>query len=166
VAVLGLGIVPLVAGCGSSKSSSSSGSTESSSEGGKKTIAGVQANDHGTKSASSSGKTEVELDDFYFEPTVIQGKPGSKVELELKNEGQTEHTFTIDSEHVNKDLQPGDEAEVMVTIPKSGMVSFYCSFHKGQGMAGALAAGGGGGMTDTGGGTTTGDTTTGKGYGY
>ena len=75
VAVLGLGVLPLVAGCGSS--SSSPGSTESSSSGGgKKTIAGVQANDHGTKTASSSGKTEVELDDFYFKPTVLQGKPG------------------------------------------------------------------------------------------
>jgi plastocyanin len=160
VAVMGLGIVPLVSGCGSSNSSS--GSTESSSSGGgKKTVAGVQANDHGTKTASSSGKTEVELDDFYFEPTVIRGKPGAKVRLELKNEGTTEHTFTIDSQGVNQDLQPGDEAEVTVTIPKSGAVSFYCKFHKSSGMAGALAVSGGtGGMTDTGGTTTNG----GKGY--
>jgi plastocyanin len=161
VAVMGLGIVPLVSGCGSSNSSS--GSTESSSSGGgKKTVAGVQANDHGTKTASSSGKTEVELDDFYFEPTVIRGKPGAEVRLELKNEGTTEHTFTIDSQGVNQDLQPGDEAEVTVTIPKSGAVSFYCKFHKSSGMAGALAVSGGtGGMTDTGGGTTTNG---GKGY--
>jgi plastocyanin len=161
VAVMGLGIMPLVSGCGSSNSSA--GSTESSSSGGgKKTVAGVQANDHGTKTASSSGKTEVELDDFYFEPTVIRGKPGAKVRLELKNEGTTEHTFTIDSQGVNQDLQPGDEAEVTVTIPKSGAVSFYCKFHKSSGMAGALAVSGGtGGMTDTGGGTTTNG---GKGY--
>jgi plastocyanin len=161
VAVMGLGIVPLVSGCGSSNSSA--GSTESSSSGGgKKTVAGVQANDHGTKTASSSGKTEVELDDFYFEPTVIRGKPGAKVRLELKNEGTTEHTFTIDSQGVNQDLQPGDEAEVTVTIPKSRAVSFYCKFHKSSGMAGALAVSGGtGGMTDTGGGTTTNG---GKGY--
>jgi plastocyanin len=155
VAVLGLGVVPLLAGCGSS--SSSSGSTESSSSGGaKKTIAGVQANDHGTKTASSSGKTEVELDDFYFEPTVLQGKPGEQVELELKNESKVEHTFTIDSQGIDQDLQPGDEAEVMVTIPKSGAVSFYCKFHKSSGMAGALAVsgntGGGGGGTTTSGG--------------
>jgi plastocyanin len=155
VAVLGLGIVPLVAGCGSSKSSSGS-TEESSSGGGKKTIAGVQANDHGTKTASSSGKTEVELDDFYFEPTVIEGKPGAQVRLELKNEGKVEHTFTIDSQKINKNVQPGDEAEVTVTIPKSGAVSFYCEFHKSSGMAGALAVTGGtGGMTGTGGGTTT-----------
>jgi plastocyanin len=157
VAVLGLGVVPLVAGCGSSSSSSSSGSTESSSSGGgKKTIAGVQANDHGTKTASSSGKTEVELDDFYFEPTVLRGKPGEQVKLELKNESKVEHTFTIDSQGIDQDLQPGDEAEVMVTIPKSGTVSFYCKFHKSSGMAGALAVsgatGGGGGGTTTSGG--------------
>ena len=40
-----------------------------------------------------------------------------------------------------------------VTIPKSGVVSFYCKFHKSSGMAGALAvtgqSGGTGGMTDT-----------------
>jgi plastocyanin len=156
VAVLGLGVAPLVAGCGSSSSSSSS--TESSSSGGgKKTIAGVQANDHGTKTASSSGKTEVELDDFYFEPTVLQGKPGEQVELELKNEGKVEHTFTIDSQGIDQDLQPGDETEVMVTIPKSGAISFYCKFHKSSGMAGALAVtggtgGGGGGTTTSGGG--------------
>jgi len=155
VAVLGLGLVPLVAGCGSSSSSSSS--TESSSSGGgKKTIAGVQANDHGTKTASSSGKTEVELDDFYFKPTVLQGKPGEQVKLELKNESKVEHTFTIDSQGIDQDLQPGDEAEVTVTIPKSGAVSFYCKFHKSSGMAGALAVsgatGGGGGGTTTSGG--------------
>jgi plastocyanin len=157
VAVLGLGVVPLVAGCGSSSSSSSSSSTESSSSGGgKKTIAGVQANDHGTKAASSSGKTEVELDDFYFKPTVLQGKPGAQVRLELKNEGKVEHTFTIDSQGVDQDLQPGDEAEVTVTIPKSGAVSFYCKLHKSSGMAGALAVSGGtGGMTGTGEGSTT-----------
>jgi plastocyanin len=157
VAVLGLGVVPLVAGCGSSSSSSSS--TESSSSGGgKKTIAGVQANDHGTKTASSSGKTEVELDDFYFKPTVLQGKPGEQVKLELKNEGKAEHTFTIDSQGIDQDLQPGDEAEVTVTIPKSGAVSFYCKFHKSSGMAGGLEVSGG---SSGGGGTTT---SGGKGY--
>jgi plastocyanin len=142
------------AGCGSSSSNSSGGTTtEASGGGGQKTIAGVQANDHGTKAVAAQGKTEVELDDFYFKPTVLQGKPGQKVKLELKNEGTTEHSFTIASQGIDQVLQPGDEAEVTVTIPKSGAVSFYCKFHKSSGMAGALAvtgqAGGTGGMTDT-----------------
>jgi plastocyanin len=170
VAVLGLAVVPLLAGCGSSssKSSSSTESTGGGGEGGKKTIAGVQANDHGTKTASSSGRTEVELDDFYFEPTVLEGKAGQKVKLELKNEGKTEHTFTIDSQNIDQDLSPGDQAEVTVTIPKSGVVSFYCKFHKSSGMAGGLAVsgasvgGGSGGKT----GTTNNGTTTNSYDGY
>ena len=163
LALLVAALVPVLAGCGSSSSSSGNTTTEKSSEGGQKSIAGVMANDHGTKTVESGGKTEVEMDDFYFEPTVLQGKPGQKVTLELKNEGNTEHSFTIDSQNVDQELGPGEEAEVDVTIPKSGVVSFYCKFHKSSGMAGALATAGTGGMTGTG--TTQTNTGGGKGYG-
>ena len=164
VIVAGCLLLLAAAGCGSSSSSSSGTTTEESGGGGgQKTIAGVQANDHGTKAVEDSGKTEVELDDFYFKPTVLEGKAGEKVTLELKNEGNTEHSFTIDSQGIDKDIQPGDEAEVTVTIPKSGVVSFYCKFHKSSGMAGALAVTGQSG--DTGGMTDTGTTTSGGGGG-
>ena len=163
VIVAGCVLLLAAAGCGSSSSSSSGGTTTEESGGGQKTIAGVKANDHGTKAVEDNGKTEVQLDDFYFKPTVLEGKPGQKVTLELKNEGQTEHTFTIDSQNVNKDLGPGEEAEVDVTIPKSGVVSFYCEFHKSSGMAGALAVTGQEGGT---GGMTTDSTTTNEGNGY
>ena len=118
------------------------------------------ANDHGTKTARSSGKTEIELDDYYFDPTVIRGKAGQKVKLELKNEGKTEHSFTIASANIDKTLAPGDEAEVTVTMPKSGVVSFYCKFHKSSGMAGALAVGGASVSGGSGGGTGTNNGTT------
>ena len=152
------------AGCGSgyggSKSSSSQPASRSGS-GGHVNAAGVQANNHGTKTAS--GETKVEMDDYYFSPTLLKGKPGQKVTLELENEGSVEHSFTIDSQSIDKVIAPGKDVKVTVTMPKSGSVSFYCKFHKSSGMAGALAvtgqAGGTGGMTDTG-------TTTGKGYGY
>ena len=157
-----------VAGCGSSSSSSSGTTSESSGTGGggQKTIAGVNANDHGTKTVSK--ETEVELDDYYFEPTVIQGKAGQKVTLELKNEGKVEHSFVIDSQNIDQTIQPGEDAKVTVTIPASGAVSFYCKFHKGEGMAGALAVegqGAGGSMPGSGG-TTTNNTTTGSYKGY
>lgn len=164
VVIVASGMLLAAAGCGSSNSSSSGTTTESSGGGGgQKTIAGVNANDHGTKAVASKGKTEVELDDFYFKPTVLEGKPGEKVTLELKNEGSTEHSFTIDSQGIDQDLQPGDAAEVTVTIPKSGVVSFYCKFHKSSGMAGALAVTG---QAGTGGTTDTTTTNSGGGGGY
>ena len=147
-------LVLVVAGCGGS---SKSGGQEN--EGQKVTIAGVPANDHGTKSVSGETETELELDDYYFEPTVMKGTPGERVTLELKNEGGTEHNFSIDSEHIDKDLEAGDSAAVTVRIPRSGELSFYCKYHKDRGMAGALAGRG----SATGGGTTTGGTTTGGG---
>jgi plastocyanin len=156
-----MAVVLLAAGCGGYGGKSKSNSTESSGGGGKTTVAGVPANNHGTKSVSS--EAEVELDDYYFQPTVLKGKPGSSVTLELKNEGSVEHNFTIDSQGIDKDLEAGEDAKVSVTIPKSGVVSFYCKYHKSMGMAGALTGGGSGGMTG-GGETGTGSTSTGKGY--
>jgi len=152
-------LVATAAGCGGYGGKSKSGS--GGGGGGKTTIAGVSANDHGTKSVS--GTAEVELDNYYFKPTVLKGKPGSSVTLELKNEGSVEHNFTIDSQGIDKDLEAGGDAKVSVTIPKSGVVSFYCKYHKSMGMAGALTGGGNGGMSG-GGETGTGSTSTGKGY--
>ena len=133
-----------VAGCGGYGGSGSKASSTSESSGGggggKINAAGVQANDHGSKSAS--GETKVELDDYYFKPTVLKGSPGQKITLELENEGSAEHTFTVDAQGVDQELEPGDEAKVTVTIPKSGAISFYCKFHKDEGMAGALVANG------------------------
>jgi plastocyanin len=167
VIIVGALLALAAAGCGSSSSSSSGGGGGStgSSGGGQKTVAGVKANDHGTKLVSK--EAEVELDDYYFQPTVIQGKAGQKVTLELKNEGKVEHSFTLDAQGIDKTLGPGEDAKVTVTIPPSGAVSFYCKFHKSSGMAGALAVQGqGAGGSMPGGGTTTDNTTTGKGYGY
>ena len=125
----------LLAGCGGSKKSETA-----ESEGTQATIAGLTANDHGTKQVGEDA--EVELDDFYFDPTVLKGKPGAQVTLELKNEGSTEHNFSIDAQNIDQDVDEGKSATVTVTIPQSGEVSFYCKYHKSMGMAGALAASG------------------------
>ena len=125
-----------VAACGGKSSSSSSGSGESTTS---TTINGTQVDSHGTKDVSgATGKVEIELDDNYFDPTVLKGKPGQKVELELKNEGKATHSFTISEQHVDKVIQPGDETETEVTFPQSGQLEFVCKFHQGLGMVGAL----------------------------
>ena len=137
--------VVAAAGCGGyggggSKASSTSEGSGSGEGAGQINAAGVQANDHGSKSAS--GETKVELDDYYFEPTRLKGSPGQKITVELENEGSIEHNFTIEAQGIDKDLEAGEDAKVTVSIPKSGALSFYCKYHKSQGMAGALVANG------------------------
>jgi plastocyanin len=139
----------VVAGCGgggSNESAKEAGTTTAeesgtttAEEGGTTTIAGVAAADHGTKDASGKDELDVELDDNYFEPTVITGTPGQKLKLELENEGSAEHNFTLTAQSVDQDVEAGEKADVTVTIPQSGQVSFFCKYHKALGMAGALA---------------------------
>jgi len=125
--------VVLAAGCGG-------GSDEGESEGGTTTIAGVAASDHGTADATGEDELSVELDDNYFEPTVIKGSPGQKLKLELENEGNAEHNFRLADQNIDQDVEAGEKAEVTVTIPESGEISFVCKYHEQLGMAGALAA--------------------------
>lgn len=144
--LLTIGALALAA-CGSSDNSSSSGTSAGTSSGsaaasssggggyghvGSKTTAAV---------SSSSGENEVEMYDNYFKPKTITGKPGSTVKIELKNEGSNEHNFKIDSQKkADADVEPGEDAAVMVKIPTSGSVQFYCEYHKGLGMVGTLKA--------------------------
>jgi plastocyanin len=95
-------------------------------------------NDHGSKDLGTATETEIELDDFYFGPTYVRARPGTTLTIELENEGDAPHTFTIDGLGVDQTVQPGAKAEATVTLPASGAVRFYCRFHQGQGMQGAF----------------------------
>jgi len=125
-------ILALAACGGSSKSKESEQATTT-------TIGGQAVESHGTKDVSGeTGKVEIEMYDYYFEPTVLKGTPGQKVKLELKNTGNNAHTFTVSEQSVDQEVQPGDEAEADVTFPQSGELTFVCKFHQSSGMVGAL----------------------------
>ena len=68
-------------------------------------------------------------------------EPGQKLKLELENEGNAEHNFRLADQNIDQDVEAGEKAEVTVTIPESGEISFVCKYHEQLGMAGALAAG-------------------------
>jgi plastocyanin len=135
VVITALSLLFVAAGCGGGSSSSSDESEGTTST----TIMGSQVESHGTKDVSTaSGKVEIELYDNYFEPTILKGKPGQMVELELKNEGSATHSFTLADQSVDKVIQPGDETETDVKFPASGELKFVCKFHGAEGMIGAL----------------------------
>jgi plastocyanin len=92
--------------------------------------------------SQGTGKTELELDDNYFQPKTLQGNPGGTITLELKNEGSVEHNFSVSGQDVDQDVGPAEEAEVDVTVPQSGSVQFFCKYHKAEGMTGTLEASG------------------------
>jgi plastocyanin len=97
-------------------------------------------NNHGTKALTGmTAAIELEQDNFYFNPTFLKADKGAHVTVEVKNEGNVPHNFSIDSLHVNQTVEPGKTAKVTVSLPAtSAPVAFYCKFHKSQGMQGAF----------------------------
>ena len=127
-----------LAGCGSSSSSSSS--TQASSAGSGYGSSGSTKTTKAVANANS-GNVKIGMNDDYFTPKVISGKPGSTVKVELKNNGTREHNFKIDGQKAaDADVKPGEAGTATVKIPASGSVQFYCEYHKGLGMVGTVKA--------------------------
>jgi plastocyanin len=131
-----IAVAALTAACGNSSATSTASSPTGG--GGKITVNGEAANDHGTKDVSGGGSQDVEVDNFYFNPTVFTAHAGDKLTLTLSNESQTAHTFTITEQNIDKALAVGAKVTVTVTFPTSGTVLFFCRFHRSQGMLGGL----------------------------
>ena len=94
----------------------------------------------GGGSGSDSGMSEVGMSEYYFQPAQVVGAAGKKITIELTNTGTEEHNFTLDQQSVSKDVEPGEEGEVTVTVPKSGALTFYCKYHRARGMTGQLTS--------------------------
>jgi plastocyanin len=125
-------VTVLVTGCGGGSSKTSSGSNTPVKLSGNTT-------DKGTKDLSGN-TIELEVDDFYFNPTFIKGgTPGTSVTLHIKNSGTNPHTFTSTALGADKTIAPGESADVQVTLPQSGATEFHCKFHQtSNGMQGAF----------------------------
>lgn len=101
-----------------------------------------QAGDQRTMGVAGKDAISLELDDDYFEPTVLEGEPGQELRIELENEGSHEHNFSIDEQSTDQDVEADGKAEVTVTFPQSGELRFYCKYHVASGMTGALRSSG------------------------
>jgi len=103
------------------------------------TIGSDKANDKGTESVSGMDEFELELDNFYFKPTVLKGTPGQELKIELSNDGSALHNFTLEAQSIDQDVQSEEKADVTVTFPQSGFLEFFCKYHRALGMVGELS---------------------------
>jgi plastocyanin len=114
---------------------------------------------------AKNGEVEMAADDFYFEKTFIKATKGETVTVTLENEGDVDHSFTIDSQDIDETVKPDDTITIEVEVPANGKpVAGYCKFHKESGMQFAFFSrsgkrGGSGGSTDD-------STGSSGGYGY
>jgi plastocyanin len=131
-----------LAACGGSSSGGTASIAPQTAQAAKDTVAGLSANDHGTKDVSGMSSVDINADNYYFEPSVLHGSAGQKLTLIITNESATGHNFTVKSQNVDSDIDGNKKVTVHVTLPASGVVSFYCEYHKSLGMAGGLLTSG------------------------
>jgi plastocyanin len=103
-------------------------------------IGGKGINIHGTARVSDGDTIEMEMDEDYFEPSVLEGTPGATVTIELRNEGTRAHNFHVPGQGI--DLRCGVRSldRVTVRFPRSGVLLFSCTYTASSGMRGALVA--------------------------
>jgi plastocyanin len=57
--------------------------------------------------------------------------------VELVNEGESPHNFTVEGEDIDVDVDPGATATPSIDLA-AGTYTMFCAFHRSQGMEGTL----------------------------
>ncbi|MGH2717163.1 MAG: cupredoxin domain-containing protein [Actinomycetota bacterium] len=86
----------------------------------------------------SSLSVVIDASDNYFNPTFIKATPGARVSITVDDVGKNPHTFTIAGTSINLQLSPGQSQITEVTLPMTGSLPFYCTYHQVLGMRGAF----------------------------
>ncbi|UMZ34736.1 cupredoxin domain-containing protein [Priestia megaterium] len=81
---------------------------------------------------------EVQLNDDFFNPETITIPSGKTTTLILKNEGQKEHTFTVEKLGIDAEVQPGKEKTITVKPQNLGTYELICRYHFNSGMVGKV----------------------------
>ncbi|WP_053366479.1 cupredoxin domain-containing protein [Bacillus sp. FJAT-27245] len=97
--------------------------------------------------AESSGGTQpderenaitVELNDDYFNPKTITLPNGRATTIILKNNGQKEHTFTVQRLGIDAVVQAGTTKTISVKPNMPGTYDLICRYHYQTGMVGKV----------------------------
>jgi len=121
-------LVLLAAACGGNGDGTNGGTTTPP--------AATDGTDTPTPDATeTSGETRIAMEDFRFEPSTFS--VSTSTTLELDNEGETPHTFTIQDQGIDVQVNAGENGTVTIDLP-AGDYDFVCTIHVAQGMVGTM----------------------------
>ena len=88
-----------------------------------------------TETATGGATTRVALEDFRFDPADFTVAAGT--DLELDNEGEAPHTFTVQGQQIDVEVAAGENGSATIGLP-AGDYEVICRFHQGQGMVATM----------------------------
>jgi plastocyanin len=88
-----------------------------------------------TGGGGGGAATTLTMVDNEFQPADLTVSAGT--ELQLSNEGQAGHTFTIPDGGIDEQVEPGQSSSTTIDL-EAGTYDFVCEFHESAGMTGTL----------------------------
>ncbi|HZA20907.1 MAG TPA: cupredoxin domain-containing protein [Actinomycetota bacterium] len=92
--------------------------------------------DGGGDGGGGSETLDVTARDFEFAETSLSVPAGEEVEVQFTNEGEAEHSFTVEDLEVEVEADGGESATTTFTAD-AGTYEFHCEYHPDQ-MTGEL----------------------------
>jgi len=78
----------------------------------------------GTTGGGSADQT-ITIKDFTFTPSTLT--VSGSTTIEVVNQDDTEHSFTLDDDSVSQDVEGGDSATI--TIDPAASIGWHCEYH-------------------------------------
>jgi nitrite reductase (NO-forming) len=84
------------------------------------------------ESSGSGGSADqtVSVADFSFTPNTLTVPSGQDVTIEFTNTGENEHSFTLDDDSVDQDIEEGESATVTLNLTED--MGWHCEYHPDQ----------------------------------
>jgi nitrite reductase (NO-forming) len=86
-----------------------------------------------TPSSSSGGgggggeDQAVTIANFAFDPNTLTVPSGQDVTIDLTNEDDVEHSFTLDDDSVSQDVEAGEDSSVTINVTEE--IGWHCKYH-------------------------------------
>jgi plastocyanin len=87
---------------------------------------------------TTSAGTRVSIVDFDYAPAEITAQVGQAITLNVTNNGQAPHTFTITGVTDSGTISPGQSKTVTFTPSAAGSLQFFCTIHGASIMSGKV----------------------------
>lgn len=94
-------------------------------------MAACSSDDDGTDGSTDTGDgasdQTITIADFTFDPSSLTVPSGEDVTIEVTNEDDAEHSFTLDDDSVSQDVEGGESQTVTINLTEG--IGWHCEYH-------------------------------------
>ena len=84
----------------------------------------------GSTDTGGGGDQTITISDFTFDPNTLTVPSGQDVTIEVTNDDDVEHSFTLDDDSVSQDVEGGESQSVTLNLTEG--IGWHCEYHPDQ----------------------------------